>query len=84
MGYAEFMIVQLVIKGLFLYFIFVVVRNLLRGAKQVKSVKDQFEQMKAQANQYQQQGFPGQQASGQGSKKSAGGDDAIEAEFRHL
>ncbi len=71
------MIVQIVLKGLFLYFIFIIFRSLFRGASQVQ-------QMKEHLKNAQNGGFQGPRPGQEGSKKSAKQEDVVEAEFRHL
>lgn len=70
------MIVQLVVKGLFLYFLFLVIRSLLKGFSQVKSIK---EAMDAHRDSSGAQGPRGAQA-----KKPAPSGETVEAEFRRL
>ena len=67
------MIVQLVVKGLFLYFAFLVIRSLLRGFTQVKSMKETMENLN---NQHKSQGSSSTGAQSKG--------DTVEAEFRRL
>ena len=66
------MIVQFVVKGLFLYFIFLVIRSLLKGVSQVKTMKEAMDQQR-------------EQFTGSSSHKKAGPtQDTVEAEFRRL
>jgi uncharacterized membrane protein len=66
------MIVQLVVKGLFLYFAFLVIRSLLRGFTQVKSMKEAMENHHSH------------QAQGTQQSSKADSSDTVEAEFRRL
>lgn len=70
------MLVQMVIKGLFLYIAFLVIRSLLRGFTQVKTMKDAMRE----AMENQQTPHQGQQRSQSSSSKG----DTVEAEFRRL
>ena len=77
------MIVNTLIKILFFYFIFVLVRNLLKGASKVNQVKQQMDKMRESMNTgYQNQGHSQNQT--QGHSKSSAKEDIVEAEFRHL
>lgn len=69
------MIVQFVLKGLFLYFIFLVVRSLFRGATQVNQMKEAIRQA--------QNGGAHTGSRGASSSKKAN-EDVVEAEFRRL
>lgn len=68
------MIVQLVVKGLFLYFVFLVIRSLLKGVSQVKTMKDFMENQNASSQNVGRQTTRSQQKS----------EDVVEAEFRRL
>ncbi len=71
------MIVNTLIKILFFYFIFVLVRNVMRGASKVNQVK---KQMREQMDRMNTQGG----ASRQQSTPPRPSEDVVEAEFRHL
>tara|TARA_Y100000296_G_C5144036_1_gene242681 strand:+ start:1154 stop:1378 length:225 start_codon:yes stop_codon:yes gene_type:complete len=74
------MIVNTLIKILFFYFAFVVIRNLLKGASKINQVKEQMrEHKKAYENQ-----FRSTQGSSAGAKRTSSHEDIVEAEFRHL
>lgn len=82
------MIVSTLIKFLFFYLIFIFIRNFLRGASKINQVK---QQMKAHMDQMNgQEGFrqqpPSYSEHSHNSKKQSksGGDDIVDAEFRHL
>lgn len=70
------MIVNTLIKILFFYFIFVLIRNVLRGASKVGQVKKQFRDHMEQMN--------GHHSSTQQRPSSQASEDIVEAEFRHL
>ncbi len=69
------MIVSTLIKILIFYFVFILLRNLLKGASKVNQVKQQMDRMKENMNSYQQ---------GQSYKGASKSEDVVEAEFRHL
>jgi predicted PurR-regulated permease PerM len=71
------MIVNTLIKILFFYFIFVLIRKFIRGASQMNEIK---KQMQNQMNQ-QQGSNPYQNSKQTNSGKK---EDVVEAEFRHL
>lgn len=75
------MIVSTLIKFLFFYFIFLFIRNFLRGASKVNQVK---EQMKAHMDQMNGQGSFSQQGPTHSHTKTSSQEDVVEAEFRHL
>ncbi len=74
------MIVNTLIKILFFYFIFVLIRNVLRGASKVNQVKKHMREQMDQMN----GGARHQQQSAQSSAKASSSEDIVEAEFRHL
>lgn len=72
------MIVQIVLKGLFLYFVFLVFRSLFRGVSQVNQMRDILKE--AQKN----QGFGQQSSSDHPGSRPKSKEDVVEAEFRRL